>query len=115
MAAPSAAWLTSRPDGVRLAVKVTPRATKAGVQGVQANAQGQAYLVIRVAAPPEGGKANAATIKLLARLCGVAASALTLVSGAGSRRKLLDIRGRADLLTQRLRALESDRSTKERA
>lgn len=76
--------------------------------------QGQPCLVIGVAAPPEGGKANAATIKLLARLCGVAASALTLVGGATSRRKVLDIHGQADLLAQRLRTLVA-RQEKERA
>jgi uncharacterized protein (TIGR00251 family) len=109
MAAPVADWLTSRPDGVRLSVKVTPRSSGGGLQGVEVDGRGQAYLVVRVAAPPEGGKANAATIKLLARHCGVAASALSLVSGAGSRRKVLDIHGEADLLARRLKALAADR------
>jgi uncharacterized protein len=109
MAAPVADWLTSRPDGVRLSVKVTPRSSSEGLQGVEVDGRGQAYLVVRVAAPPEGGKANAATIKLLARHCGVAASALSLVSGAGSRRKVLDIHGEADLLARRLKALAADR------
>jgi uncharacterized protein (TIGR00251 family) len=97
-------WLTSRADGVRLSVKVTPRATKVGVQGVEVDGE-RAYLVVKVSAPPEGGKANAATIKLLARHCGVAASALSLVSGASGRRKVLDVHGEADILMRRLRAL----------
>jgi uncharacterized protein (TIGR00251 family) len=97
-------WLTCRPDGVRLSVKVTPRASRAGVQGVEVYG-GRAWLAVKVAAPAEGGKANAATIKLLAKRCGVAASALSLVSGAAGRRKVLDVRGEADLLLQRLHAL----------
>jgi uncharacterized protein len=105
MAAPTADWLSSRPDGVRLSVKVTPRASRGGVQGVEVDGRGQSYLVVRVAEPPEGGKANAAAIKLLARHCGVAASALSLVSGAGSRRKVLDIHGEAELLSSRLKTL----------
>jgi uncharacterized protein (TIGR00251 family) len=105
MAAPTADWFSSRPDGVRLSVKVTPRSSKEGVQGIEVDGRGQAYLVIRVAAPPEGGKANAAAIKLLARHCGVAASELSLVSGAGSRRKVLDVHGEAGLLSSRLKTL----------
>jgi Uncharacterised ACR, YggU family COG1872 len=58
---------------------------------------------------PEGGKANAATIRLLAKSCGVAAGALSLVSGAAGRRKLFDVEGDADLLTQRLKALAAER------
>jgi len=94
--------------GVRVSVKVRPRAARAGVQGVEVEGD-RAYLVVKVAAPPEGGKANAATIKLLAKRCGVAASALSLVSGAAGRRKLVDIHGAADVLTQRLRDLAPDR------
>jgi uncharacterized protein len=101
-------WLTSRQDGVRLSVKVRPRAARPGVQGVEVDG-GRAYLVVKVAAPPEGGKANAATVKLLARCCGVAAGALSLVSGAAGRRKVLDVRGEADVLAQRLRAAASGR------
>jgi uncharacterized protein len=108
MAAPEVDWLTSRPHGVRLSVKVRPRAAKAGVQGVEVEG-GRSYLVVKVAAPPEGGKANAATIKLLAKGCGVAAGALSLVSGAAGRRKVLDVRGEADILAQRLRALAAGR------
>jgi uncharacterized protein (TIGR00251 family) len=101
-------WLTSRQGGVRLSVKVRPRAARTGVQGVEVDG-GRAYLVVRVAEPPEGGKANAATIRLLAKSCGVAAGALSLVSGAAGRRKLFDVEGDADLLTQRLKALAAER------
>jgi len=101
-------WLTSRQDGVRLSVKVRPRATRAAIQGVEVEGE-RAHLVVKVAAPPEGGKANAATIKLLAKCCGVAAGALSLVSGAAGRRKVVDVRGDTSILTQRLRALASER------
>jgi uncharacterized protein len=101
-------WLTSRQGGVRLSVKVRPRASRSAVQGVEVEGD-RAHLVVKVAAPPEGGKANAATIKLLARCCGVAAGALSLVSGAAGRRKVLDVQGDAGILTQRLRALAAGR------
>ena len=100
-------WLTSRQGGVRLSVKVRPRAASAGVQGVEI-AGGRAWLVVKVTAPPESGKANAATIRLLAQCCGVAKSALSLISGAAGRRKVLDVQGDAAILAQRLRALASE-------
>ena len=56
-------WLTSRQDGVRLSVKVRPRAARAAIQGVEVEGE-RAHLVVKVAAPPEGGKANAATVSL---------------------------------------------------
>jgi uncharacterized protein (TIGR00251 family) len=95
-------WLTSRQDGVRLSVKVRPRAARAAIQGVEVEGE-RAHLVVKVAAPPEGGKANAATIRLLAKCCGVAAGALSLVSGAAGRRQVVDVRGEPDVLAQRLR------------
>jgi uncharacterized protein (TIGR00251 family) len=107
VAAPGADWLTRRADGVRLAVKVTPRAARAGVQGVTIEGE-RSYLAVRVAAPADGDKANTATLKLLARHCGVAPSALSLVSGASGRRKLVDVQGDAESLTQRLNDLATD-------
>jgi uncharacterized protein len=105
---PGSDWLTSRQDGVRLSVKVRPRAARAAIQGVEVEGE-RAHLVVKVAAPPEGGKANAAMIRLLAKCCGVAAGALSLVSGAAGRRKVVDVRGDTDVLTQRLRALAAER------
>jgi hypothetical protein len=105
---PGSDWLTSRQDGVRLSVKVRPRAARAAIQGVEVEGE-RAHLVVKVAAPPEGGKANAATIRLLAKCCGVAAGALSLVSGAAGRRKVVDVRGEPDALAQRLRALAAGR------
>ena len=101
-------WLTRRQDGVRLSLKVRPRAARSAILGVEVEGD-RAHLVVKVAAPPEGGKANAATIKLLAKCCGVPAGALSLVSGAAGRRKVLDVRGQTDVLTQKLRALASGR------
>ncbi|MGH6918832.1 MAG: DUF167 domain-containing protein, partial [Geminicoccaceae bacterium] len=75
MPAPATDWLTSRQGGVRLSVKVKPRAARPGVLGVEVDG-GRAYLVVKVAAPPEGGRANAATIELLAKRCGLAPGAL---------------------------------------
>lgn len=48
-------------------------------------------LKVRVAAPPEKGRANEACAKLLAEILGVAASSITLASGATSRTKRFKI------------------------
>jgi hypothetical protein len=47
--------------------------------------------VIGIAAAPERGKANAELIETVARMAGVARSAVELVAGAAARRKSLRI------------------------
>jgi hypothetical protein len=46
-----------------------------------------------VAAPPERGKANEATLDMLADTLGIAATSLRLVSGHGSRDKTVEVSG----------------------
>jgi hypothetical protein len=48
---------------------------------------------VRVAAPPERGKANAALVRLLARTLGVAPRDVSVVSGAGARDKIVTVAG----------------------
>ena len=48
-------------------------------------------LKVRVRAPAEGGKANAAVMKVLARGLGVPLQALEIVSGAASARKVIEV------------------------
>ena len=102
----TAGWLRGRADGVRLAVKVTPRAASSAVQGVEIDARGHAWLAVRLSAAPEGGKANAALIRLLARRWRLPASALCVVSGATARRKVLHVQGPPERLLAELRAVE---------
>lgn len=72
--------------GTRIAVRVTPRG---GREALTLDETGTIH--IRVAAPPENGKANAATRKLLARALGIAPSRLTLTGGASSRDKVFRV------------------------
>ena len=83
-------------------MRLTPRASRAGVEGVRLDAAGQAYLQVRVTAPAEGGKANAALVKLLAKAWGMPKSDLTIVSGARERRKIVAVAGDPVALQQRL-------------
>ena len=102
-------WLRALEGGVRLALKVTPRAARSAVDGIAQDARGQAYLAVRVTAAPDGGKANAAVIKLLARRWRLPARDLRLVSGASARRKVLQVDGPPQRLLAELAAIEQPR------
>ena len=54
-------------DGVRLAVRLTPKASAERIIGLADEADGGVVLKVAVTAAPEGGKANAALLKVLAR------------------------------------------------
>ena len=72
----------------RLKVKAVPGASRSEIVGRLGEA-----LKIRVAAPPEGGKANREILALLAGHLGLAAADVTLVSGASSPAKVVELRG----------------------
>ncbi len=91
-------------EGLRVALKVTPKAARAGVTGLETDAAGRAVLKVRVTEAPEGGKANAAVIKLLAKAWKLPKGALKVVAGAKNRRKTLLVEGDADELAPRLTA-----------
>jgi uncharacterized protein len=82
-----AGWLTRNAAGARVSLKVTPGAGWDEVRGVEVDAGDRPYLAVRVSAPPEAGKANAALLRLLARRWRIARRDLSVVSGACSRRK----------------------------
>jgi uncharacterized protein (TIGR00251 family) len=71
-----------------LVVHVQPRAKRTEVAGWHGDA-----IKVRVAAPPAGGAANEALIRFLAERLGIPQSAVSLVSGAGGRRKRVAVRG----------------------
>ena len=89
-------------DGIRVTLRVTPRASRNRIGGVRLDAAGRPHLMVRVNAPPEGGKANAAVVKLLAKAWGVPPSRLSVVAGAGGRRKIVHVAGDASWLLERL-------------
>ena len=88
-------------DGVLLRVRLTPRASRDGVDGIKAGAEGD-YLQARVRAVPEDGKANAALIELLAKSIGLTKSSISISAGAASRLKTVHIAGDRTALEKRL-------------
>ncbi len=90
--------------GVRLRLKVAPKARRNEIGGWLDEPDGAKSLKIAVTAAPEDGKANAAVIALLAKEWGVAKSAISVVAGATDRRKIVEIRGQPAELMRELQA-----------
>ena len=82
----------------RLTLRVSPGASQSQVVGRYG-----AGWKVRVTAPPEDGKANAAVIRLLAAELGVPARDVEIVSGHGSHDKTVALSGiDSDELERRL-------------
>jgi uncharacterized protein (TIGR00251 family) len=85
-----------------LNVKVVPGARRDRVAGAYGDG-----VKVQVSAPPEGGKANAAVLRVLAEALGIKLGQLQLLSGHGQPRKVVlvegleaaEIRGRLGLET----------------
>ena len=71
---------------MRITIKVRPGSARPRIGGEQAGA-----LVVRVRARAVDGKATEAALAALAGAFGVRRSAVTVVSGASSRTKIVDI------------------------
>jgi uncharacterized protein (TIGR00251 family) len=99
---------TAGPEGLRVAVRLTPKASADRIQGVAAEADGRVALKVQVTAVPEDGKANAALIRLLAKRWRLPRTALSVVQGATDRRKVVLISGEADALRLRLEQWMAD-------
>lgn len=70
----------------RISVKVVPNASKDELVGWLGET-----LKIRIAAPPTDGKANERLCQFVATRVGVSRGAVSLVSGASSKQKILSI------------------------
>src|SRR5947208_8745802 len=88
--------------GVRLALRLTPRAAKNGVDGVIQDAEGRPLLKLRLAAPPVDGAANAALIAFLAKTLSLRKADIFIRSGETSRIKILHLAGDSTKLMQKL-------------
>ena len=77
-----------RGNALRIRVRVKPKASKSRILGVR-----EGGLEVAVAAPPVDGEANSELIRTLASSLGCGKSAIEIVTGAGSRSKLVAIAG----------------------
>lgn len=86
-------------SSVRIAVHIQPRARRTELAGRYGSA-----IKIRVAAPPVDHAANEALLAFVAERLGVHRRDVRLISGATSRRKVLEIDGVTDERIQLLLA-----------
>jgi uncharacterized protein len=89
--------------GVFLSVKATPKAAHTEISGCR-NSQ----LLVKVTAPPEKGKANAAVVAVLAKTIGVPKSVFILVSGDTDRNKMFKLASHVDHVQSWLKNLPQD-------
>ncbi|MCY2960225.1 MAG: DUF167 domain-containing protein [Planctomycetota bacterium] len=88
--------------GVRcaLTIRAQPGARRSGFAGFW-----NGFVKVAVSAPPEDGRANDALREEVARIAGVRASAVVLVSGATSREKRFEIDAPEATVRARIEAL----------
>lgn len=79
--------LNEKDGAVTIKVKVQPRAPRTEIVGEHAGT-----LKLRVAAPPVDGRANEECRRFLAKLFGVSATSVEIISGETSRDKVIRIR-----------------------
>jgi len=87
---------------LRLRVHARPGAKRDAIEGFKAEADGGTALKVAVRAKPEGGKANAAIVKLLAATWQLPRADFTLILGAGNRLKLFHLAGEPAALLAKL-------------
>jgi len=93
-------FLTAQADGVTLAIKLQPRASRTEIGELSGPA-----LRIKVTAPPVDSAANEALIRLLAETLDCPRSQVQLIRGQTSRNKVVKVYGlRADEVLLRLGA-----------
>jgi uncharacterized protein (TIGR00251 family) len=91
--------------GISVALRVTPRGGRDGIDGIETLANGRNVIKVRVRAIAEGGEANRAVTELLAKALGVPKAKVRLLSGATSRLKQVAVDGEPKSLGEALRVL----------
>lgn len=94
-----AAWQADA-DGLTVAVRVTPRASRDAVL-----APVEDWLPVRLRAPPVEGAANEALVRFLAGALDIARRDVTILSGETARLKRIRIVGDPERLAQALQCL----------
>lgn len=82
------AWVTSFAEGVRLQVKVQPRASRNEIAGIKGD-----FLYIKLTAPPVDGEANKQLVKFLGQFLHCGKGKIRISRGDTGRCKFLEIIG----------------------
>ncbi|MFZ2188718.1 MAG: DUF167 domain-containing protein [Candidatus Moraniibacteriota bacterium] len=73
---------------MRIYIKVIPRSSRNLVEKIS-----EGEYRVRLTAPPVDGKANEALVKLLAEYFNISKSAISIVGGKSTPRKMVDVEG----------------------
>jgi uncharacterized protein len=79
--------------GISVALRVTPRGGRDGIDGVEMLADGRPVLKVRVRAIADGGEANRAVTALMAKALRVPKAKVRILSGMASRLKQVAVEG----------------------
>ena len=95
--------LEATSTGVRLRLRIQPRASRTEVAGRHGD-----LLRIRLAAPPVDGAANDELVRFLSRVLGVPARAVEVTAGHASRQKTVTVEGADPTAAARALGLAED-------
>ena len=95
-------------EGIRFAVRLTPRGGHDALEGWQTDSAGREFLKARVRAPADEGKANAALVELLAKWLDVPRTSIAIMRGKKARLKIIGVQGDPKYLAD---ALHKNRET----
>ncbi len=93
---------SAAPGGLRLAIRLTPKAASDRIVGVIEDGRGGWALKAAVTAPPVDGKANEAVVRLIARHFKLRPKDLAVTSGAADRSKVIAVAGDPTMLAAAL-------------
>jgi uncharacterized protein (TIGR00251 family) len=92
------------PDGLRVTIRLSPRARSDRLLGIAAIAGGGRVVKAAVTEPAEGGRANEALLRLLTVAWRLPRKDLSIVAGITSRNKTVRVAGDPRQLIARLSA-----------
>ena len=98
----SASAFVKARGGIRVRLRLTPKASANRITALHTDSEGAGVLKAQVSVVPEGGKANAALIKMLAKEWKLAKSSLQIIHGATDRNKTVFVAGDKEKLLKQL-------------
>ena len=94
--------ITPTRDGVRVAIRLSPRARSDRLLGIVTTAEGGRRVKASVTAPAYDRQANEALLQLLARAWRLPRQDLSIIVGAASRNKIVRVGGEPHQLIAKL-------------
>lgn len=75
-------------DGIIINVRVQPRSSRKGIEGIDGDT-----IKVKLTSPPVNGAANEQLIEVLSEELNIKKSAINIIKGLSSRRKVIEIKG----------------------